>query len=377
MNETLFKNSILKKTIKNREALNATPSSNKSVRFQGVEFMVITDEASERGSYIDEDMSAEGTSRLIDDNLKSSSFYSGLPSNTRINLFRMNDDSMKNTTIRGSCLHPPFQSRIARDLSGSSSKWSQAFTKYSSLKPPAYPKIRTHNQRTYISSGGSNASQRSNGSIIATQTSSLITNKNRPMSSSTNDSNNSSSQIHKSTSLTQLTGSSHPLTTNQAPQSLSLYSYLLQTKSKTNDIDRINPSVIRSQTKKITCEELNVKPFMPRIKSHTYTNTTSASLNTPGTLRLSHSSPTLKDYFHTPSEPKILNSRSSPRNLVNSQKKGGIIHVNTQNLNYLNTDSNLNDTNKDDFKLKAESLLVYGTAPSTKTEQVNVVVNIV
>ena len=89
MNETLFKNSILKKTIKNREALNATPSSNKSVRFQGVEFMVITDEASERGSYIDEDMSAEGTSRLIDDNLKSSSFYSGLPSNTRINLFRM------------------------------------------------------------------------------------------------------------------------------------------------------------------------------------------------------------------------------------------------------------------------------------------------
>jgi hypothetical protein len=193
------------------------------------------------------------------------------------------------------------------------------------------------------------------------------------MSSSTNDSNNSSSQIHKSTSLTQLGVSSHPLTTTiQAPQSLSLYSYLLQTKSKTNEIDRINSSIMRSQTKKITCEELNVKPFMPRIKSQTYSNTTSLSLNTPGTLRLSHSSPTLKDYFHTPSEPKILNSRTSPRNLVNSQKKGGVIHVNTQNLNYLNTDSNLTDTSKDNFKIKTESLLLYGTSPNTKTEQVNV-----
>ena len=361
MNETLLKNSILKKTIKNRDSLNGTPSSNKSVRFQGVEFMVITDDASEKNSYIDDDIPAavEGTSRNIDDNLKSSSFYNALPSNTRINLFRMNEDSMKHTSIHGSCLHPPFQSRISRDLSSNSNKWSQAFTKFSSLKPPTYPKVRTYTQRSHIGSGNSIASQRG-ASIIATQTTSgLQINKNRPMSSSTNDSNNSTSQLHKSVSLTQLSGASHSLATIQPPQSLSLYSYLLQTKSKATEKDIINPSMIRSQTKKITCEELNVKPFVPRIKSQQFN--TAASLNTTGSaLRLSHSSPTLKDYFHNTAEPKALNLRSSPRNLVHPQKKGGIIHVNTQNLNYLNTD-NMSDTNKESMKMKNESLLVYGT----------------
>ena len=334
MNETLLKSSILKKTAKNRDSLNATPSSNKSVRFQGVEFMVITDEASERGSYFDEDMSIDGSSRHYEEGLKSSVYYSSLPANARINLFRVNQDSMQNTTIRGSCIHPPFQSRVPRELSANSCKWSQAFTKTSSLKPPTYPKFRTQNQR--INSGNStNASQRLNSG--STLTSQLIINKttnNRPLSSSTNDSTNST-HFQKSPSLTQITGIAslaHPLTSIQPPQSLSLYSYLLQNKIKANDREIINPSMMRSQTKKITCEELNVKPFTPRIKS-TNPNTIGSS-----SLRMTHSSPTLKDYFQNPSEAKTLTVRSS-RNLGSAHKKGGVIHVNAQNLTYLRTDN--------------------------------------
>jgi hypothetical protein len=59
-------------------------------------------------------------------------------------------------------------------------------------------------------------------------------------------------------------------------------------------------------------------------------------------MRISHSTSSLQSYFQNSADPKNLSIRNF-RSDSKSPKKGGIIHVNSHNLTYLNTDDNVKD----------------------------------
>jgi hypothetical protein len=384
MNEVILKQSILKK---NRDTINTTPNSVKSVRFNGVEFMVITNDDIDADD-LDSDKSSVFEQHELYNNNGENSFlpsgrlksniseqtHSTLAPNKKVNLFRLNSKknntydnktrlsnhtvtattaSTKNLVFQTSAptvlkesLSNSLQDLTSKSLHSSNrrSKWSQSFNRLlptQNQKPPITTQRRLHPQNYSSFSRVISGSSSSSASSIQ----------------------GNHYQQNRITSATNKTASIETVNPQSAPN-LALYSYLLQTNSKDKEI--LNPSVMRTQMKSLSSKTLTFKPFVPKIQRFT-----------PSTASNNFFSSSFKTSNSTSSLQNIYKKKSVPV----TPSKGGIIHVNTRNINFLTRSQSRigdNEDAKSNFLSKTNAndhiILNLGPKPNSKSSSINNVV---
>jgi len=370
MDEIALKQSILKKTVRDREKINSTPNSSKSVRFRGVEFMIINhkddfdDEIEEDGDSIESDHPLDNQLTSSTENLflstaekKHSNSHTSelsptitLEPSKRVNLFNFilsSKPSARSMTTKTTCVsESPKKEPVPQNPPAFKPR-----TKATQEPIKTAPLISYINQRPQLlpMNRSANLNQRS---VSYNRISGSSSSSNSSVSSHFQQNRINSATISVMRSLrTSASASAHKLNSalpNSAPasinHSLNLYSYLLQSNSHTRASKQINASLMRFQTKRLShSNEGTLKPFVPRFNSSStnYINPTMKFPNSASSYQSLASGTRQRQQGSLMSTP--AKAQSAPSASMASNAKGGVIHVNARNLSFL-TSTATNDS---------------------------------
>lgn len=392
MNEVILKQSILKK---NRDTINTTPNSVKSVRFNGVEFMVITNDEidaddleSDKSSLFEqhEFYSSNGDATFLPSGRLKTNIneqtHSTLAPNKKVNLFRLNSKknnlydnktrlsshtvtatvaSTKNLVFQASApallkesLSNSLQDLTSKSLQSSNrrSKWSQSFNRL----------LPTHNQKPPV------APQRRSQTQKYSSFSRVISGSSSSSASSIQGNHYQQNRITSASNNNNINRASMETINPQSATNLALYSYLLQSNHKNNK-ELLNPSVMRSQMKNLSTKTLTFKPFVPKIQKPTAISTTASNHFFSSSFKTSHSTSSLQNIYQ----------KKVPVSIPVTPSKGGVIHVNTRNINFLTQSQSRigdNEDTKGNFLSKTNPtnehfLINLGLKPHSKSSFIN------